>query len=289
MTILLDRQTRVLVQGITGPMGRFQAEEMLRYGTRLVAGVSPGKGGDRVHDVPVFDTVRRAVAETGAEMSILFVAAPRAKDAIYEAIDAGIERIVCVAEFMPIHDMLEIKRKIRETGTRLIGPNCSGLISPGEAKVGFFCDEVCRPGDIGVMSKSGTLSYAILLELKRRGLGATTVVGVGGDEVKGTTFRDCVELFEADPATRALLIIGEVGGREEEEAAAYIRAQGTKKPVVAYVSGRTIPPGRNIGHAGAMVVGQKGTYRAKIEALAAAGVALADTIEDIPSLLKEPS
>lgn len=288
MTILLDRDTRVLVQGITGPMGRFQAEEMLRYGTRLVAGVSPGKGGDKVHGVPVFDTVHRAVAETGAEMSILFVAAPRAKDAIYEAIDAGIGRIVCVAEFMPVHDVIEIKRRVREAGVRLVGPNCSGLISPGRAKVGFYCDEVCQPGDIGVMSKSGTLSYAILLELKRRGLGASTVVGVGGDEIKGTTFRDCIELFDADPETRALLVIGEVGGREEEEAAAYIRDHG-RKPVVAYVSGRSIPPGRSIGHAGAMVVGDKGTHRSKTAALAAAGVALAATIEDIPLLLKEKS
>jgi succinyl-CoA synthetase alpha subunit len=285
MSVLLDRGTRVLVQGVTGPMGRFQTEEMLRYGTRVVAGVSPGRGGTEVGGVPVFNTVRRAVDETGAEMSIVFVAAERAKDAIYEGIDAGIRRIVCVAEFMPVHDVIEARRRSIETGTRLVGPNCSGLISPGKAKVGFFCDEVCLPGDVGVMSKSGTLSYAILLEMKRRGIGASTVVGVGGDEVKGTTFRDCVELFEADPETRAILIIGEVGGREEEEAAAWIGERGNK-PVAAFVSGRTIPPGRSIGHAGAMVVGAKGTHRAKTDALAAAGVRIAETIEDIPDLLR---
>jgi succinyl-CoA synthetase alpha subunit len=266
-------------------MGRFQTEEMLRYGTKVVGGVSPGRHGADVHGVPVFNTVSRAVAETGAEMSILFVAAARAKDAIYEAIDAGLRRIVCVAEFMPVHDVIEIKRRLRETGTCLIGPNCSGLITPGEAKVGFYCDEVCLPGDIGVMSKSGTLSYAILLELKRQGLGASTVVGVGGDEVKGTTFRDCIALFEADPATRAILIVGEVGGREEEEAAAFIAQNGTK-PVVAFVSGRTIPTGRSIGHAGAMVVGSKGTHEAKVAALRAAGVDVAETIEEIPLKLR---
>ena len=285
MTILIDERTSVLVQGITGPMGRFQTAEMLAYGTRVVGGVSPGKGGERVEGVPVFDTMRRAVGETGADMSILFVAAARAKDAIYEAIDAGIRRIVCVAEFMPVHDVIEIRRKLHDTGTRLIGPNCSGLISPGKAKVGFYCDEVCIPGDVGVMSKSGTLSYAILLEMRRRGIGASTVVGVGGDEVKGTSFGDCLGMFEADPGTRAMLIIGEVGGREEEEAAAVIAA-GIAKPVVAYISGRTIPPGRSIGHAGAMVVGDRGTYRGKVAALTAAGVRVAETIEDIPNLLR---
>ena len=288
MTILLDESTRVLVQGITGPMGRFQATEMLAYGTRVVGGVSPGKGGEQVQGVPVFDTMRRAVGETGADMSILYVAAARAKDAIYEAIDAGIRKIVCVAEFMPVHDVIEIKRKVVETGTRLVGPNCSGLISPGKAKVGFYCDEVCIPGDVGVMSKSGTLSYATLLELRRAGIGASTVVGVGGDEIKGTTFGDCLEMFEADPGTRAMLIIGEVGGREEEDAAAVVAATITK-PVVAFVSGRTIPPGRSIGHAGAMVVGNRGTHRGKVEALAGAGVRIAETIEDIPHLLRIPT
>jgi succinyl-CoA synthetase alpha subunit len=284
MSILLDKETRVLVQGITGHMGRFQAEEMQRYGTRVVGGVSPGKGGSRIANVPVFDTVRRAVAETAARMSILFVSAARSKDAIYEAVDAGIETVVCVAEFMPVHDTIQIKHRLREVGVRLIGPNCSGLITPSEAKVGFYCDEVCLPGDVGVMSKSGTLSYAILLELKRRGMGASTVVGVGGDEVKGTTLRDCLTLFEADPATRAMLIIGEIGGREEEDAAAWIKGNA-RKPIVAFVSGRTIPAGRNIGHAGAMIVGSKGTYESKIKALKDAGVRIAETIEDIPTLL----
>jgi succinyl-CoA synthetase alpha subunit len=286
MSVLLDARTKVLIQGITGGMGRFQCAEMLAYGTKVVAGVGPGRGGTFVEGVPVFDTVRRAVRETGAEMSIIFVAAARAKDAIYEAVEAGLDRVVCVAEFMPVHDVIEVRRKVRETGVRLIGPNCSGLISPGKAKVGFYSDDVCMPGDVGVMSKSGTLSYATLLEMKREGIGASTVIGVGGDEVKGTTFTDCLELFEADPETRAILMIGEVGGREEERAAEYIRDKGTK-PVVAFISGRSIPPGRSIGHAGAIVVGDKGTFQGKVDALTAAGVRMARTIEDIPTLLRQ--
>jgi succinyl-CoA synthetase alpha subunit len=284
VSILLDRTTRVIVQGISGPMGRFQTEEMLRYGTTVVAGVSPGRGGQAVHGVPVFDTVERAARATGPDMTILFLGAPRVKDAIFEAIDAGLRRIVCVAEFMPVHDMIVIMQRVRQTGTRLVGPNCSGLITPGQAKVGFYCDEVCAPGDIGVMAKSGTLSYAVLLELRRRGLGASTVVGVGGDEIKGTTFRDCVELFEADPGTRAMVLVGEVGGRDEEDAAAHVAGHG-RKPVVAFVAGQTIPRGGSIGHAGAMVVGDKGTHEGKIRALREAGVAIATTIEDIPGLL----
>lgn len=285
MTILLNENTRVCMQGITGPMGRFQAEEMLRSGTMLVAGVSPGRGGEKVAGVPVFDTVARAVCEERVEMTVMFVAAARAKDAIFEAIDAGVRTIICVAEFMPVHDMLVIKRRVRESGVRLIGPNCAGLISPGKAKVGFYCDEVCMPGDVGVMAKSGTLSYAVLMELKRQGIGASTVVGVGGDEIKGTTFADCLELFEADSGTRATLIVGEVGGRDEEQAAAYV-AKRVGKPVVAFVAGRTIPPGRSIGHAGAFVMGNKGTYESKVRALQEAGVHVAQTIEEIPGLLR---
>jgi succinyl-CoA synthetase alpha subunit len=284
MSILIDHETKVCLQGITGPMGRFQAEEMRRYGTRLIAGVGPGRGGQTVCDVPVFNTVGRAVEETGAELSLIFVAAMRAKDAILEAIDAGIRRIVCVAEFMPVHDVILVLRRARETGTRLIGPNCSGLISPGKAKAGFYCDDVCMPGNVGVIAKSGTLSYAVLVEMKRHGIGASTVVGVGGDEIKGTTFRDSIELFEQDPETRSILLIGEVGGRDEEQAAAFIAEKGCK-PVVAYVAGRTIPPGRSIGHAGALIQGAKGTWDGKIRALERAGVRIANVIEDIPNLL----
>lgn len=284
MSIFLHRDTRVCVQGITGPMGQFQTREMLAYGTRVVAGVSPGKGGTTFDGVPIFNTVRRAVEETGAELSCLWMGAPRVKDAIFEAVDAGIRTIVCVAEFMPIHDMLVIKRRVEASGTRLIGPNCSGVISPGQAKAGFYCGEVCAVGDIGVMSKSGTLSYLVLLELKRRGLGESTIVGVGGDEIRGTTFRDCLALFEADLATRAMVMIGEVGGRDEEDAAEYV-AQAVTKPVVAFVAGRTIPPGRSIGHAGAIVKGTRGTYAGKVRALRTAGVRVARTIDDIPDLL----
>ena len=285
MTILLDRKTRVLLQGITGPMGRFQAAEMRSYGTNLVAGVAPGRGGARVADVPVFDTVERAVKDTGAEMSIMFVAAARVKDAIFEAVDAGIRTIVCVAEFMPVHDMILIKRRVRDAGVRLIGPNCSGLISPGEAKVGFYCAEVAMPGDIGFIAKSGTLSYIVLLEMRRRGIGTSTIVGVGGDEIKGTTFADCLELFDADPATRAVVLVGEIGGHDEEVAADYIKRSG-RKPVVAHVAGRTIPPGRSVGHAGAIVVGNKGTYESKTQALRDAGACVARTVEEIPDLLR---
>lgn len=284
MSVLLDQNTRVCVQGITGPMGRFQTREMLDYRTRIVAGVAPGKGGSRVEGVPVFNTVEQAVQETGAELSCLWMGAPRVKEAIFEAVDAGIKTIVCVAEFVPVHDMLLIKRRLRDSKARLIGPNCSGLISPGKAKAGFYCPEVTAPGDIGMMSKSGTLGYAVLLELKRRGFGESTVIGVGGDEIKGTTFRDCLELFDQDPETRAVVLIGEIGGRDEEEAAEYIAREG-KKPVVAFVAGRTIPPGQRVGHAGAIVVGSKGSYDAKVEALKSAGARVARVIEEIPELL----
>jgi succinyl-CoA synthetase alpha subunit len=284
MSILLDRTTRVCLQGITGPMGRFQAEEMRNYGTNLVAGVSPGRGGDSIAGVPVFDTMEKALRATGAEMTIMFLAAARVKDAVFEAIAAGIRSIVCVAEFIPVHDMVVIKRRITESKVRLIGPNCSGIITPGEAKVGFYSAEVAVPGDIGVIAKSGTLSYIALLELKRRGLGTSTVVGIGGDEIKGMDFADCLELFNDDPATRAILMIGEVGGRDEEVAAEYVRRRG-KKPVVAFIAGRTIPPGRAIGHAGAFIIGTKGTYGSKVTALREAGVRVAETVEQIPELL----
>jgi succinyl-CoA synthetase alpha subunit len=286
MAILVDRDTRVCIQGITGPMGKFQAQEMLAYGTKLVAGISPGRGGTKVGAVPVFNTVHDAVTATGAELSIVYVAAPRLKDAVFEAIDAKIRKIVCVAEWVPVHDMVMIMRRIRETATRFIGPNCSGVISPGQAKVGFYCDEVCAQGRVGVMAKSGTLSYAVLAELKRAGVGASTVVGIGGDEIRGTGFRDCLEMFEADPETDSMLLIGEVGGTEEERAAEFV-ARHCKKPVVAFVAGRTIPPGRNIGHAGAMVLGNRGSYEGKVAALTAAGVRVAELIEDVPALLRQ--
>jgi succinyl-CoA synthetase alpha subunit len=286
MSILLHRDTAVCVQGITGQMGQFQTREMLAFGTRVVAGVSPGKGGSTFEGIPIFNTVAQAVAATGIELSCLWMGAARAKEAIFEAVDAGVRTVVCVAEFMPVHDMLIVKRRLHESSTRLIGPNCSGLISPGQAKAGFYCGEVCAEGYIGVMSKSGTLSYAVLLELKRAGMGESTIVGVGGDEIKGTSFRDCLALFEADPETKATVMIGEVGGHDEEEAAEYV-AQAITKPVVAFVAGRTIPPGQSVGHAGAIVKGRKGTHEGKVRALTAAGVRVATTIEEIPSLLRD--
>jgi len=284
MSILLNAETRVLVQGITGKMAHQQVTDMLAYGTRVVSGVSPGKGGTNVEGVPVFDTVQSALTYQPIDMSLVFVSAARTKDAVCEAIECGIRRIVCVAEFMPVHDVISMLARTRSVGAVLVGPNSSGLISPGAAKAGFYCDEVCMPGNVGVITKSGTLSYAILMEMKKAGIGATTVVGVGGDDIRGTTFCDCIAMFEKDDATDVILLVGEVGGEEEEKAADYVK-NNRGKPVVAYVAGQTIPPGKSIGHAGAMVVGNRGTHESKIRALKAAGVHLAETIDQVPEII----
>jgi succinyl-CoA synthetase alpha subunit len=291
MSILIDRSTRVLVQGITGREGQFHTRAMLDYGTQVVAGMTPGKGGQEVFGVPVFDTVREAVKQTGANASVIFVPArANAADAIIEAADAGLPLVVCISDGIPINDMvrtvdfLRHPPTLRAPATRLIGGNCPGLITPGECKVGIIPGEVATPGPVGVVSRSGTLTYEIVEALSREGMGQTTCVGIGGDPVLGTRFIDVLPLFEADPATRVVVMVGEIGGSDEEEAAEYIK--GMSKPVIGFISGRTAPPGKRMGHAGAIVSGGKGTAQAKIEAFAAAGVPVADSTNEIPALVR---
>jgi succinyl-CoA synthetase alpha subunit len=286
MSVLIDRSTRVLVQGITGREGQFHTRAMLDYGTKVVAGMTPGKGGQEVFGVPVFDTVREAVKQTGANTSVIFVPARlNAADAILEAADAGLPLVVCISDGIPINDMVRTVDFLRHTSTRLIGGNCPGLITPGECKVGIIPGEVATPGPVGVVSRSGTLTYEIVESLSREGLGQTTCVGIGGDPVLGTRFIDVLPLFEADPATRVVVMVGEIGGSDEEEAAEYIK--GMSKPVIGFISGRTAPPGKRMGHAGAIVSGGKGTAQAKVEALTAAGVPVANSTNEIPALVRQ--
>ncbi len=282
MSILVDETTRVVVQGITGKEGRFHTEQCLRYGTKVVAGVTPGKGGQVLRDlpntdgVPVFDTVEEAVRKEGANASLIFVPAPYAADAILEAADAGIRVIVCITEGIPPLDMLRVVEFVRQRGARLIGPNCPGVISPGKAKLGIMPGHIHRPGFVGVVSRSGTLTYEAVFQITQRGLGQSTCVGIGGDPVIGSSFVDILRLFRDDPETRMVVLIGEIGGTAEEEAAAYIRESGFPKPVVAFVAGRTAPPGRRMGHAGAIIMGGRGTAATKVQALQEAGVTVVD-------------
>lgn len=274
MSILIDRNTRVLVQGITGREGEFHTRQMLEYGTRVVAGTSPGKGGLEVAGVPVFDTVAGAVAASGANAAIAFVPARFAPDAIYEAIDAGIALVVSITEGIPALDMVQACAYVKGRGARLVGPNCPGVISPGKAKVGIMPGQIHTPGPVGLVSRSGTLTYEVVDALTRAGLGQSTCLGIGGDPVIGTTFIDALELFQADPETAAVVLIGEIGGTDEERAARYI-ADDMTKPVVAYVAGRTAPPGKRMGHAGAIIEGGSGTAADKIAAFQAVGVEVA--------------
>jgi succinyl-CoA synthetase alpha subunit len=285
MSILLEAQTRVIVQGITGRDGSFHALAMREYGTRLVGGVTPGKGGQDLAGIPVFETVREAVAATGAEASVIFVPARFATSALREAADAGLRLVVCITEGIPVLEMLASYHYVRERGVRLIGPNCPGLITPGQAKAGIMPAPIHKPGSVGVISRSGTLTYEVVYNLTRQGLGQSTCVGIGGDPVVGTGFLELLELFERDPGTSAVVLIGEIGGEEEEQAAEYIRA-AMRKPVVAFISGRTAPAGKRMGHAGAIISGGKGTAEAKVEAFARAGVPVADRPDQIPELLK---
>ncbi|WP_324669031.1 succinate--CoA ligase subunit alpha [Geochorda subterranea] len=286
MAILVDRGTRLLVQGITGREGAFHTARMLEYGTQVVGGVTPGKGGSTVEGVPVFDTVQEARAATGANASIIFVPAGFAADAALEAIEAGLELVVIITEGIPVQDMLQVVARARQRGTRLIGPNCPGLISPGEALVGILPGRVFTPGPVGLVSRSGTLTYEVVHLLSQAGIGQSTCVGVGGDPIVGTRFVDVLARFEEDPATRAVVLIGEIGGTDEEEAAAFIRERVTK-PVVAFISGRTAPPGKRMGHAGAIISGRLGTPQSKVEALRAAHVPVADSIDEIVRLVGE--
>jgi succinyl-CoA synthetase alpha subunit len=286
MSILLDASTRVIVQGITGREGTFHAEQMQALGTKVMGGTSPGKGGTTHLGVPVFDTVADAVKATGATASGIFVPPPFAADAIMEAASAGITLIVCITEGIPIQDMIKVKDFLRGyPGTRLIGPNCPGLITPGAAKIGIIPQSITRPGHVGLVSRSGTLTYEVATALSQAGLGQSTIVGIGGDPVLGLTFRDVVELFEQDPATTHLVVIGEIGGSDEEHAAE-ILARGTRLKTVAFISGRTAPEGKRMGHAGAIISGNRGTAKSKEEAFRKAGVAVAETTDQIVGLLQ---
>ncbi|MGI8587024.1 MAG: succinate--CoA ligase subunit alpha [Chloroflexia bacterium] len=287
MSILVNKDTRLLVQGITGREGGYHTHAMVEYGTKVVAGTTPGKGGTSTEDgVPVFDTVDEAVKKTGANVSIIYVPAPFAADAIYEAADADLPLIVCITERIPVLDMIKVYRYVKERGSRLIGPNCPGLITPGEAKVGIMPGYIHMPGDVGLVSRSGTLTYEVVNELTQAGLGQSTAVGIGGDPIIGTSFLDVLRLFQADPATRRVVMIGEIGGTDEESAADYIGKEMTK-PVVGFIAGRTAPPGRRMGHAGAIISGGIGTAEGKMAAMRAAGVQVAESPSEIPALLKK--
>ena len=271
MSILVDKNTKVICQGFTGKQGTFHSEQAIAYGTRMVGGVTPGKGGSSHLGLPVFNTVRDAVAKTGADASVIYVPAAFCKDAIIEAAEAGIALIVCITEGIPIRDMLEARIVVREAGARLIGPNCPGIITPGECKIGIMPGSIHLPGKTGIVSRSGTLTYEAVQQTTDLGLGQSTCVGIGGDPIPGMSFIDCLELFQADPQTEAILMVGEIGGSAEEEAAAHIAAH-VSKPVVAYIAGVTAPPGRRMGHAGAIISGGRGTAVEKFAALEAAGV-----------------
>lgn len=284
MSILADEKTRVLVQGITGREGSFHTERMLEYGTNIVAGVTPGKGGTVHLGVPVFDTVNEAVSDAGANAACVFVPAAYAADAVLEDIEAGLDLVVTITDGIPVHDMLKCITMLERSKTRMIGPNCPGITSVGKCKIGIMPGDIFMPGSVGVVSRSGTLTYEIVNELSQAGIGQTTCIGIGGDPVLGMRFVDVLPFFESDPDTKCVVLIGEIGGSDEEIAAEYIRKM--TKPVVGFISGRSAPAGKRMGHAGAIISGRTGTAEAKLEALASAGVPVADTVQDIPMLVK---
>jgi succinyl-CoA synthetase alpha subunit len=285
VSIFIDKGTRLVVQGITGRDGSFHTKQMLAYGTPVVAGVTPGKGGQRFEEtVPIFNTVAEAVAATKANTSVIYVPAKFAADAIFEAADAGVKLIVCISEGVPVLDMTRVYPYLAERGARLIGPNCPGVITPGVAKVGIIPGQICAPGPIGVVSRSGTLTYEVVYQLTRAGLGQTTCVGICGDPIIGTTFIDCLEAFEADRATKAVVMIGEIGGTDEQKAAEFVAAR-MKKPVVGFIAGQTAPPGRRMGHAGAIISGSSGTAAEKIAAFEAAGISVMKRPADVVPLI----
>lgn len=286
MSILLNKTNRVVVQGVTGHEGLFHTKQMFDYGTNIVAGITPGKGGEWVLDgkIPVFNAVSLAVETTGADTSVIFVPARFATDAIFEAVDAGIRLIICISEGIPVFDMMKVSQYISNKNVRLIGPNCPGILTPGEAKAGIIPGHIARPGNIGIVSRSGTLTYEVLFALNNKGIGVSTCVGIGGDPIKGTNFVDILELLEADPYTESVVLIGEIGGGDEEQAAEFISSKMTKR-VIGFIAGKTAPPGKRMGHAGAIIERGTGTAVEKIEALKAVGVKVADHPEMIADLI----
>jgi succinyl-CoA synthetase alpha subunit len=287
MSILVNKSTKVVVQGLTGREGSFHTEQMIAYGTDVVAGVVPGKGGQSHLGAPIFDTVADAVNATGADASFIIVPPPFAADAIMESAAAGVGVIVCVTEGIPVHDMVRAKAFVDTTSSKLIGPNCPGVMTAGECKIGFIPNHVAARGSVGIVARSGTLTYEVIQALTMGGFGQTTAVGIGGDPVLGMSFKDVLPMFAADDATEAVVMVGEIGGSDEEDAAEHVIARGFGKPVVAFISGRTAPPGKRMGHAGAIISGNKGTAQSKIDALTAAGAGIADTIEDVVRLIGE--
>jgi succinyl-CoA synthetase alpha subunit len=286
MSVFIDKSTRVVVQGITGRDGSFHAKQMIEYGTQVVGGVTPGKGGQKFEGtVPIFNTMADAVAETGANCSVIYVPPPFAADAMIEAAAAGVEFIVAITEGVPVLDMTRVYPYVKDQGVRLLGPNCPGLISPGKSKVGIIPGRICTPGPVGVVSRSGTLTYEIVYQLTRAGLGQTTCVGIGGDPINGTNFIDCLAAFEADPDTKVICMMGEIGGTDEQEAADFVK-NNMKKPVVGFIAGQTAPPGRRMGHAGAIISGSAGTAAEKIAAFEAAGMGVAKRPKDFVELVK---
>ena len=285
MSVLVNKNTRVVTQGITGSTGQFHTRACKEYGTQMVAGVTPGKGGQNFEGIPIFNSVIEAKEKTGANVSVIYVPPPFSADAIMEAVDADLDLVICITEGIPVLDMVKVKRFMQDKRTRLVGPNCPGVITPGECKIGITPGAIHKPGNIGVVSRSGTLTYEAVYQLTQLGLGQSTCIGIGGDPVNGTNFIDCLKLFNEDPKTEAIVMIGEIGGSAEEEAALYIK-QHVKKPVVSFIAGMTAPPGKRMGHAGAIISGGKGTAKEKIAALEAAGIKVAKSPAEIGATLK---